>query len=419
MGLVSSIHEPMVDYDNSYYRKTSKWASILLDEIVYEFAALIADIEDGKVPPLYLKKEIEKKVDQQKGLFNAEQIKKEIFDTIYGYGLLQRFIVDPEVSDIDIPRYDFILIKRFGIFEQIEVTFSSEESFEQFCRLLIIRHGGVINAMDAHCRVSDKSNRLRINVSIPPRNATGTSLNIRKHKREAYKYDTLQQIGFLDERSRKIIEAANRDGKNILICGKGASGKTTLLRTLIENGDKFERMLICESDTELYPQKKNSIVQHIEKRRKKHGSGSLEALIKEGLTMSLDTYCIGEITGSEAWPFVKAGYTDHRILGTLHAQSSFDALERLLMLIENETRMEESALKTILANSMEIIIYLKNFSVYEITLVKAYDKTNKSFEYEMLYERRSIHVLGNDNQCFGNSVLSQERSKNQKDIASC
>lgn len=385
MGLVSSIHEPMVDYDTSSFQKTSKWASILLDEIVYEYAALIADIEDGKVAPSYLKKEIEKKVDQQKGLFKAEQIKKEIFDTIYGYGLLQSFILDPDVSDIDIPRFDFILIKRFGCYVHINETFSCEESFEQFCRLLIIRHGGVINAVDAHCRVSDKNNRLRINVSIPPRNATGTSLNIRKHRHCAYEYEALEQLNFLDEQSRKIIEEANRSGKNILVCGKGASGKTTLLRTLIETGDKFERMLICESDTELYPQKKNTIVQHIEKRRNKRGSGSLESLIKEGLTMSLDAYCIGEITGSEAWPFVKAGYTDHRILGTLHAQSSFDALERLLMLMENETRIEEAALKNILANSMEIIIYLRNFSVHEIINVKDYDKHRKAYEYEVLY----------------------------------
>jgi len=385
VGLVNSIHDPMVDYDTSSYQKTSKWASILLDEIVYEYAALIADIEDGKVSPSYLKKEIEKKVDQQKGLFKAEQIKKEIFDTIYGYGLLQSLIMDPDVSDIDIPRFDFILIKRFGDFEQIKETFSCEESFEQFCRLLIIRHGGVINAVDAHCRVSDKNNRLRINVSIPPRNATGTSLNIRKHRHSAYEYEALEQLEFLNERSRKIIEEVNRSGKNILVCGKGASGKTTLLRTLIETGDKYERMLICESDTELYPQKKNTIVQHIEKRRNKRGSGSLESLIKEGLTMSLDAYCIGEITGSEAWPFVKAGYTDHRILGTLHAQSSFDALERLLMLMENETRIEEAALKSILANSMEIIIYLRDFSVHEIISVKDYDKHKKAYEYEVLY----------------------------------
>jgi hypothetical protein len=57
------------------------------------------------------------------------------------------------------------------------------------------------------------------------------------------------------------------------------------------------------------------------------------------------------------------------------------------MLMENETRIEETALKCILANSMEIIVYLRHFSVHEIIGVKGYHKIRKTYEYEVLYRK--------------------------------
>ena len=39
---------------------------------------------------------------------------------------------------------------------------------------------------------------------------------------------------------------------------------------------------------------------------------TLKDLVLDGLTMSLDTYCVGEITGDEAWEFIKAAFSGHR-----------------------------------------------------------------------------------------------------------
>ncbi|MBM7560981.1 ATPase, T2SS/T4P/T4SS family [Fusibacter tunisiensis] len=374
MGMIQSIHEPLIDYK---IESTGSLMSQLLDEIVMAYEDLIADVEEGKVNAGILHREIEKKVDACKGVFNAETLKKEIFDTIYGYGLLQPYIEDPEISDIDVPRYDYILIRKKGVLQELNLSFESEVVFERFCRVLVIRHGGVINLMEAHCRVSDRVNKLRINVSMPPRNTTGASLTIRKHKADAYTYQELIQLGMLDNQSKTVLETVDIQKKNILICGKGASGKTTLLRTLIDFGDKMERLLICESDTEIYPQKKNVIVQRVQKNKNSITDQALETLLKEGLTMSLDTYCIGEITGAEAWSFVKAGYTDHRIMGTIHSKSCQDALNRLLMLVENETRMDEKTIREMVLGSMNVVIYMKNFQVNEI-----FDASNHRILYQ-------------------------------------
>lgn len=360
----------------------------ILDEVILSCSGLIMDIEHGKVDAGVLKNEIAKKVKGHKGVFQPEFLIGQIYSLIYGYGLLEPYVEDTTYTDIDMPRFNFAMGKRLGKIEILPVKFPSEVDFERFCKLLVIRNGGVINAVDNHCRVSDKEKKLRINVCIAPRNASGASLNIRKHSQKALGLLELKQLGFLDGPLMEQIHALNARQKSYVICGKGASGKTTLLRAMLNASPIHERILVCESDTELYPEHPNTIVQHILKSRNEKHQVTLEALIREGLTMSLDTYCIGEITGPEAWPFIKAGHTDHRVVATLHASSAQDALERLYMLVENETKMSEAHLKKMIAHSVPIIFYIKNFKVHEVLEVFKYDCLNNRYEWNILYHHQ-------------------------------
>lgn len=385
MGLIQSLNVPYEGKIICEFHTNNTIVSKLLDQIIIDFSGLIADIEDNKVDKSVLDKEIEKRISSQKGIYEPDEVKKLIFDTIYGYGALQPLISDSKISDVDIPRYDFVLIKREGIIEKSQLKFESEPEFERFCKLLIIRHGGMINEVDSHCRVSDKINHLRINVCIPPRNVNGTSLNIRKHATRSMCYSDLKHLGFIDDKSLNILREISHLKANVLICGKGAAGKTTLLRTLIDSGDDYERVLICETDVELYPQKQNVIVQSIKKNEFGGKTLTLSDLIREGLTMSLDTYCIGEIVGGEAWDFIKAGYTDHRVMATIHASNARDALDRLLMLIENETRIKQVQLMQMISRSVGYIIYIQAFKISEIIKVSHYDKDLSDYVTQCVY----------------------------------
>ncbi len=394
MGMIKSLSMP---YESSVREVNfSQMALVnkLLDEILVEYSELISDIENKRAPSSVLKLEIEKKVSKEKGIFDSESVKNLLFDTLYGYGSLQALVLDDDITDIDIPRFNYVLIKRKGVIEKSPLVFASEEEFERLCKLLIIRHGGIINEVDNHCRVSDKVNYLRINVSIPPRNAYGAKMNIRKHKPIAYSFEDLLKLDFLDEVSKKWLTIINHNKSNFIICGKGASGKTTLLRTMIENGDEYERVLICESDVELYPQKPNTIVQYIKKNQLGGKMVTLSDLIKEGLTMSLDSYCIGEIVGQESWDFIKAGYSDHRVMATLHASGSHDALDRMMLLSENETRFNPDKMMQLIGKAVQYIIYVSHFQVQEIWHVLGYDPTSQ--QYVMKTEYLKTETGGRD-----------------------
>lgn len=385
MGVIESLIVPYEGQNKHLLTSSYNVLNHMIDDLLLDYAALISDVEEGKIDANLLKVEIEKRVGIQKGIFDPEELKQLIFDTIYGYGILQHLIIDETISDIDITRHDFVMVKRNGLMEKTTIQFETEETFERFCKLIVIRHGGLINEVDNHCRVSDKSNYLRINVCIPPRNVYGPSLNIRKHKAFAYSYDELLMMGMLTPQALDVIKEINATRGNLIICGKSAAGKTTLLRTIIENGDELERVLICESDTEIYPQKKNTIVQYIKKRELGGKIMTLSDLIKEGLTMSLDTYCIGEIVGNEAWDFVRAGYTDHRILGTLHASGTEDALDRLMMLVESETRISNLKLTKMISKAVHYVVYMRAFKVVEIMKLIGCDIANENYHYASLY----------------------------------
>lgn len=354
-------------YDGSHAELDRKdYIYQLQDELANDLSALIAGVNSGQVHRSILEHELEKRCSENPRIKNPSVTASQILDNIYGYGWMQKYIDDSDITDIDILSYDSVMIRRAGKYAFVPSEFEDEQHLGRFLKFIVIRNGGTINEARPYCRVADPIYKLRINACISPRNATGASLTIRKHSNRTVTLSELREAGMFDEEVEALLRAACREGQNMLICGKGAAGKTTLLRAVIDCAGEMERILICEKDAEIFPERKNCIVQRISKRVGGVDEHDLNSLIEEGLTMSLDTYCIGEITGREAWPLIKAGYSDHRTLATIHAQSAKDALDRLLMLCMDDNRLSEEKVLEMIRRSMHMVIYMKNFKVSEI-----------------------------------------------------
>lgn len=365
--------------------------SNITNDILKEFPGLVADVAGGHTERGVLETAIIKDIDMHKyhsGLYRDELIRK-VFDFMFGYGELQPYISEEDITDIDGTRYNEFAVKRHGVRSKIPVNFGNEKIFDTYCKLVAVRNGGILNENDSHCRVTDEKNRLRINVSIKPRNIAGPAISIRKHRRDSYSLKDLEGIGMLDEELMGLLVKLSRSDASILFCGKGAAGKTTLMRAFINILPEMERVLIVESDAEIYPDKPYCIEQRI----KKHNEGgrpvTLKDLVRDGLTMSLDTYCVGEITGDEAWDFVKAAFSGHRGIATTHSESAGDAFARLLTLSKGANIGEsEKTIKEMLGRSINYIFYLKDFKVVEALEVCGYDSETDSFTYNRLYARQ-------------------------------
>lgn len=357
--------------------------------IIKKHASLIVDIEAGKANNVLLEKEIVAYLDElHQYQQHRDQVIEMVMHYMFGYGILQQYIDDDDVSDIDICRYDFVIIKRLGVKEISPITFEDEATLTNFSKLVVIRNGGVINENDCHARVSDEHNRLRINVTIGPRNTSGTSMTIRKHRKRGYVLEDLVTLNMMDIKTKLLLKQLSKTTSRILIVGKGASGKTTLLRAILKEIPLTERFLVCESESELYPENANFIVQKVQTEKI---DTSLNQLVKDGLTMSLDGYCVGELVGDEVYEFLKAGYTDHRILGTLHALGVEETISRILsMTVAPEKHFDEF----FIAGAIDIIIYMRKFKVIAITEVIS---ENKSIRYNPLVslkiERENQHKI--------------------------
>lgn len=393
MPVVKSHHK--LFYENKYaeYRAASDLNTIvsnITNNILKELPGLVADVSSGHVDRSVLETAIIKDIDQKKyhcGIYRDELIRK-VLDFMFGYGELQPYIDEADISDIDGTRYNQFVIKRHGVRSKIPVNFGNEKIFDTYCKLVAIRNGGILNENDSHCRITDEKNRLRINVSIKPRNVAGPAISIRKHRRNSYTLQDLKRLGMLnDELHRMIVKLAMSDA-SILFCGKGAVGKTTLMRAFINALPEMERVLIVESDAEIYPDKPYCIEQRIKKQNEGGRPITLKDLVRDGLTMSLDTYCVGEITGDEAWDFVKAAFSGHRGIATTHSESAEDAFARILTLSKGANIGEsEKTIKEILGRSINIIFYLKDFKVVEVLEVLGYDSGVDAFEYKRLFIR--------------------------------
>lgn len=319
---------------------------------------------------------------------DREQLIKGVFDFLYGYGPLQSYIEDEDISDIDGTRYNEFVIRKNGQRMPIPLNFGSDNAFEAYCHIVAIRNNGILNANDAHCRVSDEDWRLRINLAIPPRNLFGPSISIRKHRKKSYSIEDLVYLDMLDNESAALMRRLAQEECTILFCGKGAAGKTTLLRAFINQMPLMDRILFAESDSEIYPDKPYCISQRIKKENEGGRPVTLRDLVRDGLTMSLDAFVIGEMVGGEAWDFVHGAYSGHRALSTLHSVSAQDALFRLLTLCKMARSGEsEDTMLEIIGSAIHYVCYLEAFKLQEVIKVEGYSSENRQYRFQEVWRR--------------------------------
>jgi type IV secretion system protein VirB11 len=125
------------------------------------------------------------------------------------------------------------------------------------------------------------------------------------------------------------LEELIKTKKNILIAGSTGSGKTSLLTSLLNKVESSEHLVILEDTYEIFSGHKHEtrfLAGDTE-------STSLKAYLSYSLRLSPDRIILGEMRSHEVVPFVMAMNTGHKgLMGTLHASSAHDALNRVALL---------------------------------------------------------------------------------------
>lgn len=229
---------------------------------------------------------------------NTDSTINDILNRLFGYHILQKFIDNPAVSDIRVTRFDNITIKKNGVWEKTKESFENEEDFLNFVRYCVLKNHGKITTETPIVVVSDRKNNLRIEAGIEPVNVISPNLVIRIHRPE--NLQSMEDLCFTEIEMFNVaiyqfLLKAIQAGGNIIISGKGGSGKTTLMRNLINRIPEDLAITSNEETAELYSTHPNIIQREILKNRAEDKNITLAKLTAHSLVMSNDVVVIRRI----------------------------------------------------------------------------------------------------------------------------
>jgi pilus assembly protein CpaF len=186
----------------------------------------------------------------QLGELDLRQMCKELVDEIVGLGPLEDLLSRDDIADIMVNGYDKVFIEVNGRVELTAIKFSSEQQLLQICQRIVRLVGRRVDESSPICdaRLLDGS---RVNVIIPPLAIDGSTLTIRKFKKERLDLKQLVKFDSITQDGASLLSIISKIRCNVVVSGGTGSGKTTLLNCLTGQIDVTERIVTCEDTAEL------------------------------------------------------------------------------------------------------------------------------------------------------------------------
>jgi pilus assembly protein CpaF len=383
--------------DNQTFISVYDVVSRIADEVVKYHKDLIVDITLSKSPKSALEKVILKIINEKNykvAKINREELIKEVTDHILGYGILQKYIDLPDFSDAYINSPDNIWIKCGDKMERVNESFGSNENLLNYIQTTIQANlKGEINENKALVKFEDKEKKLRIICGISPVTTISPTIVIRKHREDAYTLEDLIKTGMLNRKQAEDLVRYAKSGANIMFVGKGGTGKTTLMRAVLEELEEERRILVMEEHPELFLKHPNAV--HTLVKRNEYGEiYGIRELSDMGLLMSIDVYVYGEIREGEAMTFFNGAFAGNQTFNTAHAGSGSSALRKMMINMKmSGTNLSDDVLLDILYESVNIIVYLDSFKIMEIVEVVSEEKEKYNYLWNFDVQHRETTFI--------------------------
>jgi pilus assembly protein CpaF len=265
---------------------------------------------------------------------------------------LMELIDDPAVTDICLSSGRTLVDSGSGL-KTAEKLALTESELSMLAKDLIELGGRRLDQANPFADVSLPGG-LRVHAVLKSACTDSTLLSIRLHSTNPMTLESLLNGGFATSAQSEIVQEIASSCQSFLISGATGTGKTTLLRAMLQ--EKDERVIAVEDVTELFGA--NIIcLQTKPKNIEGQGEITLEDLVRQALRMRPDRICIGEVRGEELVPMLQALNTGHRGATTLHANSLEQVPERLLS-IAAQQQINEATLSRLVASAFDWVIAL-------------------------------------------------------------
>jgi pilus assembly protein CpaF len=274
------------------------------------------------------------------------------------FGQLTPLIIDHTVEEIWINAPHRIFIAKNGRSELTNLILTSEEVRNLVDRALMWSGRRLdLSQPFVDARLPDGS---RLHVAIPEITAEHWAVNIRKHVMRNLSLEHLADLNVMSQEMVQFLKKSVADGKNILVSGGTQAGKTTLLNALVSSTPVKDRVITIEEVFELKPNLPDVIAMQT-RTANLQGDGEipLRKLIKESLRMRPSRIVIGEVREAEALDLLIALNSGLPGMGTIHANSTRDAVIKLqtLPLLAGENISQKFIGPTI-ASAIHILVHV-------------------------------------------------------------
>ncbi|MCR9206101.1 MAG: CpaF/VirB11 family protein [Halobacteriovoraceae bacterium] len=204
----------------------------------------------------------------------------------------------------------------------------------------------------------------------------GSKLFLRSQRRETFQ---LTNFG-LTEGQEIFFKDCLKQKKNFIICGATGSGKTSLLKAMLETVNKREHIVTLEDTQEL-----NLSSDFCTSLLSAKGAGrELVDFCHYALRMRPDRIVLGEIRSREVIPFLLSLNTGHGgMMASLHSNSALDAIHRLCLLFQiysGEKGVSYQEILKLICRGIDFIIFVENKEVQTIMEVKGSEGMTPFYE---------------------------------------
>ena len=287
---------------------------------------------------------------------------------VLGLGRIQPLLDNPHITDIHIrgcasTRLKMIDGRRIPALPVVD----SDEELVDLVRLVATRLGRSERRFDAanpelNLQLPDGS-RLFAMMEVSSR----PSVIIRKHRFELSALPELEQRGLVDHSLRCFLSAAVKARRNIIVCGGTGSGKTTMLRALLNEVPPDERIVTIEDAYELGLDRFENLhpdydmLQSRPPNIEERGEVTMLDLTKMALRMDPDRVIVGEVRGAEAFPMLLAmSQGNNGSMCTMHADSTRTVFPKLAAYVSMaETGLPVETVNLLVATALHLVIHIE------------------------------------------------------------
>ena len=285
---------------------------------------------------------------------------QEIADDVLGYGPIDPYLADPEVTEVMVNGPHSVWVERSGRISKTETRFVDANHLERIIEKIVGQVGRRIDESTpmVDARLPDGS---RVNAIIHPLAIGGPYVTIRKFAVDPFTVDDLVANDSMSEQVAGLLKRTVEGRLNVIVSGATGSGKTTLLNVLSNFIPANERIITVEDAAEV--QLNQTHVLTLESRPANlEGKGlvTIRDLVRNTLRMRPDRIIVGEVRGGEALDMLQAMNTGHDgSLTTVHSNSPRDTLARIeTMVLMAGMDLPMRAIREQVASALDLIVHI-------------------------------------------------------------